>query len=71
MATIAPVFEQNPFFMSEEFTLVDCALAPLLWRLNEMCIELPDTAVAVNQYAQRIFARESFQASLSELEEDM
>ncbi|MCK5697197.1 MAG: glutathione S-transferase N-terminal domain-containing protein, partial [Gammaproteobacteria bacterium] len=41
LTAIAPVFEQTPYFMSEEFTLVDCALAPLLWRLNEMCVELP------------------------------
>jgi len=71
LTTLAPVFEQTPYFMSEEFTLVDCALAPLLWRLNEVCIELPDAAAAVTQYAQRIFARESFKESLSETEEDM
>lgn len=71
LTTIAPVFERDVFFMSEEFTLVDCALAPLLWRLNEMCIELPDSASAVTEYAQRLFARESFQKSLSETEEDM
>ncbi len=71
LTTIAPVFEQKPYFMSEDFTLVDCALAPLLWRLNEMCIELPESATAVSQYAQRLFERESFQESLSEIEEDM
>lgn len=71
LTTIAPVFEQKPFFMSDEFTLVDCALAPILWRLNEMCIELPESAIAVNQYAQRIFERESFKESLSDVEEDM
>ncbi|WP_198266288.1 glutathione S-transferase N-terminal domain-containing protein [sulfur-oxidizing endosymbiont of Gigantopelta aegis] len=71
LATIAPVFEQKPYFMSEEFTLVDCAIAPILWRLNEMCIELPDSAIAVTQYAQRLFERESFQESLSDVEEDM
>ena len=69
--SLTPVFERTPYFMSEEFTLVDCALAPLLWRLNEVCIELPDSAAAVTQYAQRIFARESFKESLSETEEDM
>ncbi|MCU7938157.1 MAG: glutathione S-transferase N-terminal domain-containing protein [gamma proteobacterium symbiont of Bathyaustriella thionipta] len=71
LSTIAPVFEQKPYFMSDEFTLVDCALAPILWRLNEMCIELPESAIAVTQYAQRIFERESFQESLSDIEEDM
>ena len=71
LTTIAPVFEQRPYFMSDEFTLVDCALAPILWRLNEMCIELPESAIAVTQYAQRLFERESFQESLSDIEEDM
>jgi RNA polymerase-associated protein len=71
LSTIAPVFEQKPFFMSEEFTLVDCAIAPILWRLNEMCIELPESAKAVELYAQRIFERESFKQSLSDAEEDM
>ena len=71
LTTIAPVFEQKPFFMSDEFTLVDCAVAPILWRLSEMCIELPESAIAVQQYAQRIFERESFQQSLSDAEEDM
>ncbi len=71
LTSIAPVFEQKPFFMSDEFTLVDCAIAPVLWRLGEMCIELPPSAVAVTQYAQRIFERESFRQSLSEAEEDM
>ncbi len=71
LTAIAPVFEQKPYFMSDEFTLVDCAIAPVLWRLNEMCIELPDSAIAVTQYARRIFDRESFKESLSEAEEDM
>ncbi|MCU7835207.1 MAG: glutathione S-transferase N-terminal domain-containing protein [gamma proteobacterium symbiont of Taylorina sp.] len=71
LTEIAPVFEQRPYFMSDEFTLVDCAIAPVLWRLGEMCIELPDSASAVTQYAQRLFDRESFRESLSEIEEDM
>ncbi len=71
LITIAPVFEQKPFFMSNEFTLVDCAIAPILWRLNDMCIELPDAADSVLAYAKRIFERESFRESLSEFEEEM
>ncbi len=71
ITTISPVFEQKPFFMSDDFTLVDCAIVPILWRLNEMCIELPESAAAVTQYAQRMFERESFQQSLSDAEEDM
>lgn len=69
--TIAPVFEQKPYFMSDDFTLVDCAIAPILWRLNDMCIDLPKAAAPVQAYAKRIFERESFKESLSELEEEM
>ncbi|MCK4743074.1 MAG: glutathione S-transferase N-terminal domain-containing protein [Sulfuriflexus sp.] len=71
LTVIAPIFEQKPYFMSEEFTLVDCYMAPLLWRLPKYKVELPAQASAVNTYAERLFSRESFQTSLSEIERDM
>lgn len=71
LTVIAPIFDQKPYFMSEEFTLVDCYMAPLLWRLPRLGIELPAQARSVNVYAERLFARESFQNSLSELEREM
>lgn len=69
--TIAPIFEQRPYFMSEVFTLVDCAFAPILWRLNDMCIELPSSARPLIEYSNRVFQRESFKESLSEAEIEM
>jgi stringent starvation protein A len=71
LITIAPIFSQTPYFMSEEFTLIDCILAPTLWRLSELYIEIPETAQPLLDYAERLFSRESFQESLSEEEEDM
>lgn len=71
LTVIAPIFEQKPYFMSDEFTLVDCYMAPLLWRLPKYKVELPAQASAVNTYAERLFSRESFQTSLSEIERDM
>lgn len=68
---VSPIFEQKPFFLSDEFSLVDCALAPLLWRLPSLNIALPKQAAPLLSYAERIFARESFQASLSETEREM
>ncbi len=65
------VFSYKPFFLNDEFFLVDCAIAPLLWRLPAYGIELPAQAKAIHAYADRIFSRESFQASLSDLERDM
>ncbi len=66
-----PLFEANEFFMSEDFSLIDCTLAPLLWRLHSIGIELPESASVINAYAQRLFSRDAFIASLSEEEQEM
>jgi stringent starvation protein A len=71
LVSLSPIFGSLPYFMSEEFTLVDCYLAPLLWRLPSLGIELPNAAKPVKQYAKRLFQRESFQASLTEAEREM
>jgi RNA polymerase-associated protein len=65
------LFKVLPFFLSEEYSLVDATIAPLLWRLPALGIELPAEAKAVNDYAQRIFNREAFQLSLTEAEKEM
>ncbi len=65
------VFSYKPYFLNDEFFLVDCAIAPLLWRLPAYGIELPAQAKAIHTYADRIFSRDSFQDSLSDLEKDM
>lgn len=69
--SIAPIVEKMPYFMYEEFTIVDCTIAPVLWRLNHYGIELPPQAKAVIKYAERLFARPSFKSSLSEVEKQM
>jgi stringent starvation protein A len=71
LTVLGPVFEKTPFFMNEEFSLLDCALAPLLWRLPLLEIKLPPTAKPVEDYAQRIFARDAFQRSLSHAEREI
>lgn len=70
---IAPIFSEMPFFMSEEFTLVDCCLAPILWRLELMEVKIPLTKQTqpLHDYMARLFEREAFQESLSELEREM
>jgi len=67
----ASVFELKPFFLSEEYSLVDATVAPMLWRLNHYGIELPSKAAAVTKYAKRLFDREGFQLSLTESEREM
>ena len=67
----AEVFAAKPYFLSDEFSLVDATIAPILWRLERYRIDLPAQAKPVLKYAERIFERESFQASLSEAEKEM
>lgn len=66
-----PVFESQPYFMSDEFSLIDCALAPLLWRLQSLGIDLNSLSSAIAIYANRLFSRPAFQQSLSEAEKEM
>jgi len=71
LITLAPVFSDTPYFLSEDFTLVDCCLAPLLWRLEHMGIKLSGRgSKEVLSYMDRLFERESFQASLTTLERE-
>lgn len=67
----AEVFGAKPFFLSDEFSLVDATIVPILWRLKHYRVELPRQAKPILQYAERMFARESFQASLTEAEREM
>ncbi len=67
----ADLFGARPFFLSEEFSLVDCSIAPVLWRLPAYGIELGPEFDPIEDYMQRVFARRSFQQSLTELEQEM
>jgi RNA polymerase-associated protein len=60
-----------PFFLSEDYTLVDASVAPILWRLRHYGIELPKEANAINAYAERLFDREGFILSLTEAEREL
>lgn len=69
---LAPVFAEQPYFMSEEFSLVDCYLAPLLWRLPQFGIELNGAGSReVKNYMNRVFERASFTASLTDQEREI
>lgn len=70
--TTAPIFSELPYFMSEEFTLVDCVVGPILWRLPALGIELPAKQVKpLLDYAERLFDRDAFQASLTDAEREL
>ncbi len=66
----AEIFSAKPFFLSDEFTLADCAIIPILWRLPFWGIELPNEAAPIKKYAQRMFNREGFSKSLTEIEQE-
>ena len=68
---ISPLFTEQEFAMGEEYSLVDVILAPMLWRLPVLNIMLPKQAQAVDEYAERLFARQAFQDSLSDNERDL
>jgi len=61
----------KPYFLSDEFSLVDATIAPVLWRLPYYDLELPPTAQPLAKYASLVFARPAFRESLSELEQEM
>ncbi|WP_116892250.1 glutathione S-transferase N-terminal domain-containing protein [Pseudomonas syringae] len=71
LAGVSPLFAEKAFFMSDELSLVDCCLLPILWRLPILSIELPRPAKPLLDYMERQFAREAFQTSLSAAEREM
>lgn len=71
LISLAPLFNGKPFFLSDELTLVDCYVIPLLWRLPKLGVELPAAAKPIKTYAERLFKRTTFKASLTETENEI
>lgn len=71
LTTLSPIFAQRNFFMSDDYSLVDIFLAPILWRLPYYKIKLPASAKPLLKFADRLFQRDAFDASLSEFEREM
>lgn len=72
LAAIAPVFADRSFFMNDEFTLVDCFVAPILWRLNALDLKMSARQLKpMQRYMNDMFERDTFQESLTEPEVDM
>ena len=71
LSALAPIFAQKRFFMADEYSLVDCYLAPILWRLPAYGVRLPTQAKALQRFAERIFEREAFVQSLTEAEHEL
>lgn len=71
LSTLAPIFAQKTYFMSDDYSLVDCYLAPILWRLPAYGVRLPAHAKALQRFADQIFEREAFAQSLTEAEHEL
>ncbi|MEY3996233.1 MAG: hypothetical protein RL344_576 [Pseudomonadota bacterium] len=71
LTILAPMFLKNKYFMGEEFSMLDIAIAPLLWRLTYYKIELPKMAAPLAKYAERLFARPGFIECLTPSEKVM
>ena len=67
----ADLFAVKPFFLSDDYSILDATLAPLLMRFKHYGVRLPESASAVSDYANKIFSRSAFQVSLSDAERDM
>ena len=71
LLALEPLFADKPYFLSEEFSLLDCVLGPLLWRLPSLGVEIPSDALGLANYMDRLFKRESFQFSLTDAERQL
>lgn len=69
--SLAPVFGDKNYFLSDEFSLIDCCIAPLLWRFPQLGIDSKALPKQIKAYAKRVFARDSFQASLTDVEREL
>ena len=68
-----PIFKEKPYFMNEEFSLVDCCIAPILWRLPQVGIDIPKDAKnkPINDYMKKVVTRKAFISSLTEIEKEI
>ena len=71
LTSSADLFEIQRFFLSDVFTIIDCAIAPILWRLDLFGIGLSGNQESINSYKERVFSRVAFKESMTEDEEEM
>ena len=68
---MAPVFAKHKYMLGDEFSMLDVAITPLLWRLDHYGIELPKQAAPLMKYAERLFSRPAFIEALTPAERGM
>ncbi len=68
---LSSIFTKNKFMLGDEFSILDVAISPLLWRLDYYCIELPKNSAPLKKYAERIFSRPAYIEALTPSEKVM
>jgi stringent starvation protein A len=71
LTQLVPIFSHQPYILGEEFSMLDVAIAPLLWRLGHYGIELPKQAAPLLKYAERIFSRPAYIEAMTPSEKAM
>jgi RNA polymerase-associated protein len=71
LTQIAPIFAKQKYMLGEEYSMLDVAIAPLMWRLDHYGIHLPKQAAPLLKYAERIFSRPAFISALTPIEKAM
>jgi RNA polymerase-associated protein len=66
-----PLFRVKPWFLADQFSALDAAIAPILWRLPQWQVVLPEGTASIERYCRKVFAHPAFRASLSEREREM
>lgn len=71
LTELTAIFSKQKYMLGEEFSMLDVAIAPLLWRIDHYGIDLPKSAAPLLKYAERIFSRQGFIDALTPSEKVM
>jgi RNA polymerase-associated protein len=71
LVELSPILTKTKHMLGDEFSMLDVAIAPLLWRLDHYGIKLGKTAAPLAKYAERIFSRPAFIEALTPSEKVM
>ena len=71
LTQIVPLFSKQEYILGDDFSMLDVAIAPLLWRLGHYGIELPKQAAPLLKYAERIFSRPAYIEAMTPSEKAM
>lgn len=71
LTELAPVFAKQKHMLGDDFSMLDVAISPLLWRLDYYGITLAKPAAPLMKYAERLFSRPAFIEALTPSEKVM